>query len=435
MSELYNAPSRHITAQLEFYFTSTPVLVDKHNYLISFDILEELGNDSESNPVGDVSANELDIKLFNSNGMFSPSNTSSPYYGYMKEGVKVVVKVRASEESAWDELGTFYVKDWYAEVTGLQATVTCYDKIYSVTKAQVPALPITNDTTYVDAFRAFLNGVGVSHNIDTNLPGRMSWWYVMSKSQDTLKKLAGACSAAVFCDRHDNVKVLNASAVKGVQHILTDADQIISASIKQSINKEYNGLDISISNAQLSDTTSLLDIKEYSVVPGIVKSIPVEFSSRPVARLECAKLDTASQRVDLLGFAYNTDTFEMSIRNDEADHSVVAVSAYGRVVESVKAVYAAYGDNPLVFSNEYVQNEAAAARIASILDRYINSQLPDLDLVIRGNPSYQLGDKLTVSSVKYNLLFTGILQRAHYFYDGALHCDIRLVNSEVLEVS
>ncbi|MFA6870380.1 MAG: hypothetical protein WCQ63_05320, partial [Methanomethylophilus sp.] len=272
MSALYNAQSRQIDAQLDFYFTSTPVPIDKSNYLISFNLLEELGKDAESNPIGDVSANELDIKLFNDNGIFSPSNTNSPYYGLMKAGVKVVAKMRASESSDWDDLGTFYVNDWCAEVTGLQASVTCYDKMHDVISSPIPVLPVTKNILYKDAFIAFLDALGVHHNVDTNIAGAMSWWYALPKSADTLKNLSSASMSAVFCDRHDTVRVLNVAAAKEVNETLTDGDQIISASITQSITRDYDGLDISINSAQLSDTDTLLDIKEHIIGAGVSNS-------------------------------------------------------------------------------------------------------------------------------------------------------------------
>lgn len=434
MSALYNAQSRQIDAQLDFYFTSTPVPIDKSNYLISFNLLEELGKDAESNPIGDVSANELDIKLFNDNGIFSPSNTNSPYYGLMKAGVKVVAKMRASESSDWDDLGTFYVNDWCAEVTGLQASVTCYDKMHDVISSPIPVLPVTKNILYKDAFIAFLDALGVHHNVDANIAGAMSWWYALPKSADTLKSLSSASMSAVFCDRHDTVRVLNVATAKEVKETLTDGDQIISASITQSITRDYDGLDISINSAQLSDTDTLLDIKEHIIGAGVSNSGAVAFNTRPVARLECVLLDVASTDVDLLGYSYTTDTIELNMRNDDAAQLSAAIKAYGRVVETVKTTYETYGSNPLVFDNEYAQTEEVVDVIRDMLARFIASQLHVLSLTIRGNPKLQLGDKLTVHSAKYNLLFTGILQRARYTYDGALRCNISLVDSRILEV-
>lgn len=434
MSALYNAQSRKINAQLDFYFTGTPVTIDKSNYLISFNLLEELGKDAESNPIGDVSANELDIKLFNDNGIFSPSNTDSPYYGLMKAGVKVVVKMRASELSDWDDLGTFYVNDWYAEVTGLQASVTCYDKMHSVINSPLPVLPVTKNVLYKDAFIAFLDALGVQHNVDASIAGIMSWWYALNRSADTLKSLSSASMAAVFCDRHDTISVLNTATAKEVKETLTDGDQIISASITQSITRDYDGLDISINSAQLSDMVTLLDVKEYAINTGMAKSGAVAFNERPVARVECVTLDIPSTYVSLSGFSYNTDTIEFSTRNDSSAPHLAAIKAYGRIIEVVKTTYEKHGSNPLVFDNAYAQTEDVVEPIRNMLFRFVASQLPVLSLTIRGNPKLQLGDKLTVQSAKYNLLFTGILQRASYTYDGALRCNINLVDSRILEV-
>lgn len=434
MSALYNAQSRQIDAQLDFYFTGTPVTIDKSNYLISFNLLEELGKDAEANPIGDVSANELDIKLFNDNGIFSPSNTESPYYGLMKAGVKVVVKMRASESSDWDDLGTFYVNDWYAEVTGLQASVTCYDKMHSVISSPLPVLPVTKNVLYRDAFAAFLKALGVQHDVDASIAGAMSWWYALSTSAETLKTLTNASMSAVFCDRHDTIKVLNTAVTKPVKETLTDGDQIISASITQSITRDYDGLDIVVNGAQLSDTVTLLDIKEHVINPGTSKSGSVAFTYRPVTRVECAALDVASTLVDMTGYTYNTDNIEFSFRNDSSAHLATAIRAYGRVIETVKTTYEKNGTNPLVFDNAYAQTEDVIKVVRNMLFRFVASQLPVLSLNIRGNPKLLLGDKITVQSTKYNLLFTGMLQRASYTYDGSLRCTINLVDSRILEV-
>ena len=87
MSALYDVASRKVDVLLEFYFTSNPVEITNHDYLISFNLLEELGSDAEDNPIGSVSANELDIVLYNEKGIFSPTNIDSPYYGLMRKGM------------------------------------------------------------------------------------------------------------------------------------------------------------------------------------------------------------------------------------------------------------------------------------------------------------------------------------------------------------
>ena len=166
MSALYNAASRKIDALLEFYFTTEPVKITNDDFLISFNLLEELGSDAEANPIGDVSANELDIVLYNKDGIFSPANLNSPYYGLMRSGLKVVVKLRPAPDAEWDEVGTFYVSDWYAEVTGMQASVTCFDKLYDALNSAPPTLPVTNNVTYQDAFDMYMKALGNVYHQD-----------------------------------------------------------------------------------------------------------------------------------------------------------------------------------------------------------------------------------------------------------------------------
>lgn len=430
----YNAPSREVEVKLDFYFTDKPVPINRSNYLISFNLLEELGSDSPTSPVGDVSANELDIKLLNYNGIFSPSNPDSPYYGMMKAGVKVVVKMRTTDRVEWDDMGTFYVDDWYAEVTGLQATVTCYDKMQSILNAPTPILPVVKSTTYVAAFSTLFDSLTVAYNVDKSLDGELPLWYTLTKTSDTLKKLSNACLAASFCNRSGDIEVLDITTPKEVKAVLRDSDQIISANVVQSINRAYDGLKITVNNSQVSSSISLLDLKEFTVGVGTKTSEPLKFSRRPVAMLESISLACTSLLVALQRVEYTTDVVQVTITNEDTQLATLSLEATGRIVEVIKSTYTESGLNPLDLDNEYVQDNMAADKLDEVLSRYVASNLPSLTLSIRGNPTYHLGDKLTVKSDKYKLNFTGILQRAEYVYDGALRCDITLINSLVLEV-
>ena len=150
--------------------------------------------------------------------------------------------------------------------------------------------------------------------------------------------------------------------------------------------------------------------------------------------LESVSLACASQLVALQRVEYTTDVVQITVTNEDTQLAICSIEAMGRIVEVIKSTYTESGLNPLDLDNEYVQDNMAADKLDEVLSRYVASNLPSLTLSIRGNPTYHLGDKLTVKSNKYKLNFTGILQRAEYVYDGALRCDITLINSLVLEV-
>lgn len=111
----YNADSRVIESKIEIFFDPTPITVDKDDFLIDWDVLEEVGTDSNNNPIGDTSANDFSFSLFNEEGIFSPANTAGPYYGKIKSGVKVIPYLR-TKNTNWIQMGVFYVNEWNATI-------------------------------------------------------------------------------------------------------------------------------------------------------------------------------------------------------------------------------------------------------------------------------------------------------------------------------
>ncbi len=434
MIDLYNADSRSIDAQVLMYLTDVPIVLDKESYLMSFNMLEELGSDSAANVSGEVSANSLDLKLFNDNGIFSPSNTASIYYGLMKAGVKAVVQIRPDSEAAWDDLGTFYVSDWYAEVTSLCASVTCYDRLKDALNLARTTY-IKSGSTFIEAFDDILTSAALPRDIDQSIAGTLDWWYGLTPISKTLRGLAGASLSAIFCDRHDKVNVLNLQSVKSVIATVTDDDQIISATVPQSINRDYDGITLTLNNTQLSDVTTVLDIKKLDVAAGSTKLTGMMFSNPSVVILDEIQLASSNQLVKPGLVSYTPSDMALDVVNTDVLPATCALAVQGRHIEVTKVVHASYGTNALSVDNAYIQNGDAATRVAESLNKFVVNNLPFLELSIRGNPSYTLGSKITAISSKYNILFTGIVKRATYTYDGSLKCTLVLLDSRILEVS
>lgn len=428
----YNKISRKIDARVSIYFSSVPLVVNKTNYLISFNLLEELGSTSSSNILGDVSANSLDLKLFSPKGIFSPSNVNSPYHGMMRAGVKIVVELCAN--TVWHSLGEFYVNDWYAEVTSLEASVTCLDKMQSILNSKTYN-KAREGLSFIQAFDDVLRTIGASYEIDPSIVGNLTWWYYLPKIADTLNNLALAGCAPVYCDTSGVIRVFDVTKPQEVKFTLTDNDQVVSATIPQSIISDFDGLDITTTMTQLSDMTQILDLKNYVVPVGKTKGQEMSFNHALVARVETVLTVRNSDQIELLNFSSTPVAIQFDFLNSLLESSETSISVWGRVIETVKKSYTAYGSRPMTFESEYCQNDAVSKRIDSILDKYVRSDLPTLEVDIRGNPAMHLGDKLRVVSERYNVDFVGILQRAEYSFEGALTCKIKLIDSRILEVT
>ena len=161
----YNADSRALLSQVEIYFDEdTPTTITKDDYLIDWDILEEVGSDS-NNPIGDTSANELSLSLLNEDGLFSVTNVDGPYYGKIKRGVKVIPYIRTAATN-WIQLGTFYVNEWVGSLTGLRTEVTCYDKIHDVFSSPTIKGYILQNISIKNAYLDFFQHVNVPVVVD-----------------------------------------------------------------------------------------------------------------------------------------------------------------------------------------------------------------------------------------------------------------------------
>ena len=91
------------------------------------------------------------------------------------------------------------------------------------------------------------------------------------------------------------------------------------------------------------------------------------------------------------------------------------------------------GNNLLSISNFYIQSKELAQAIYTKVNAYISNTLPILELSIRGNPKFELGDIICAKSARYNLNYTGVLIKQTFSYDGGLSSNISLLNLNVLQ--
>jgi len=429
----YNADSRAIESKIEIFFDPTPITVDKDDFLIDWDGLEEVGNDSNNNPIGDTSANDFSFSLFNEEGIFSPANTSGPYYGKIKSGVKVIPYIR-TKATNWIQMGVFYVNEWNATITSLQASISCYDDLNRIFNSDPVRPPMKAQYAVKDAYNQTLSSLGITANIDSTLTDTIPWWYTLDGNKATLQTLSAAAVAGCFCDRTGVVKIINLTTPKTVRATITDHDQLISAETSQALTKEFDGISIILNKHQLTDLEEILNVKDIALEEGTFNSTLTRFNTNPIVQVEVAKFISNLPNTQFVTFTANPYEIMYTLSNTGSAAAIVTLSFMGKSIEILKSEYFKSGTNPLALDNVYVQTEAMAERQRGILTRFTNSNLPYLDITVRGNPLIQLGDKITVQSTKYAVNFTGYVLRQQFTYTGALRGQMRLVAANILEV-
>lgn len=433
----YNKNDRIIQWKAEIYFdgkNKDPLIVSHENYLIDADLLEEASSDSKT-PFGNVSSNEFNMTLLNENGMFSPTREDSPYYGKIKKGVPIHVFCKPSDKSyvAWEEFGWFYVTDWTAAITGIKADITANDQLYNIFDMPKPKLPVQANKTFAQAYQDFFAALQEQVRVDESLTETLKYFYNTRENKDFLSEISTGAQAYVYCDRDGIPKVQYSRIKQEVAHILTDSDQIISISSKQSAILDYDGAEVVMNMPQESDIETLLSVKSLTLPVGKYTSAITNFSKKPVFKVTAAFL-TGIENAHVTDVISTCMDVIYKVQNDAGKEITNALEILGSFIDIISTNFADEGNNLLKIDNDYVQTEDYAQKFRIFLRAYVFNKVPILELSIRGNVKYKLGEKLHVISERYAVDFTGVLIRQNFHYDGGMSCTIKLLNSEILEV-
>jgi hypothetical protein len=134
VNELFNTV-RTITQKIEIQWNLTD-WVDETTYLLSV-----MGNEKMEGDSGEGVASTLDFELDNTTDRFSPNNSSSELYAYLKPRVPVRVSITIDQEY---RLFTGYIKNIHPNTKSRVCSFECFDNQVLVYNAQ------TNGIVYED---------------------------------------------------------------------------------------------------------------------------------------------------------------------------------------------------------------------------------------------------------------------------------------------
>ena len=433
----FNQASRYLEVKLDIYFDGigqAPITVLKSDYIVDADWLEE-GSAESSNPFGNVSSNELTFRLFNKNGMFSPTNAAGPYYGKIKSGVLVIPSIKPvydDDDVAWTQLGKYYVTGWDAQVTGTYADITANDEWYQIFNNPIPNYPISLNKTFHDFLSEVLDMLGYTVTVDELLTTILPYAFVDGTVKEFLQNVTAAALAYVTSNKSGEPVIGALIANRTTRATLTDADQIKTVSAKQSIIKSYDGVELTYNVPQVSELKKLVELTGLTLKSGANALNNIAVSEGPMWQVNDIAMKANSKSVTLTDYTATPWLISLAI-NSVIDNAPLDIAVYGKVISLTEVKLADDVTKLLKEASKYIQNSTYAAYYKTILNAFVTNHMPLLSLSVRGNPLLNIGDKVVIQSTKYNLNFTGIIQRMAYKYAGALSCDMVLLNEEVLQ--
>lgn len=405
--------------------------------LFLIDLLEEREFSTGTLPIGNISSNELTVRMSNVDRRFDPGNTDSKLYGLVQPNRKVQawIGIEVSGGSIeWVPLGTFFCGEWSAPEDDIYAETTAKDRLDLLARATFSGPVYQNISLYQLAVNV-LSSTGYQYWIDTELQNYIiPYAYFDSLTcRECLRLIAEASLSQVYVSRDDVIRVEGPSFLASKSTICHDI------STDNYLTKDNPANYSEIANYVKLITQPLTPVEKAkevyksdeaeSIRAGETKTITVTYSSKPVIEAVATLTDaTAATITDVTYYAWGAD---ITVHSLTADTFTIVVTGKPLSVMNSKEIVAKdtssikrFGKMMYEFSdNPLIQTATMGQAIADKCLELSKDARNDLDMEWQGNPALELGDIIQTPDSKTKALFYVISQ--NFEWDGGLTCTIK----------
>ena len=362
-----------------------------------------------TNLFGSISNNSFEVTIYDAKNYLDIENKESPYYNYMRNGVKMEVFISYDNKTTWTEYGTFYVTDWgnvWSNGTHDVVTIKVVDEMKYILNHDIPKLSNYAGIRADELITKVLVGVGVDRErikIDKSLDTKLLFGVTEDQKvgyflNDICQAL---CAVVIINDAND---ILIMPALEGYGNEYTVDKKYI-----EQINNSNNNMNIYThvkcryqkrkgkrNGAILYDTVELEQKKnDFNNLKFNVKALNIR-----EIRVE------TDEDIDINSFTAYQNGIDIDITSPTLTEDVdITVSGeYITSVEKYVESQISYVDHDksrtkkvtYEMYNQYVQTEEEAQLIANKMARYI--ELNNRKIVIKTllSPKITVGDIVTI---------------------------------------
>jgi hypothetical protein len=434
---------------LEFYSS----LVDTFygDDIVSMDILEEREISDGTIPVGNISSNELDLKLQNIKigslrDPFTFGNTASYIATSLKPGRKIIpyIGIQLPDTSIeYIPMGTFFSGGWQTSIKDGSVSTTALDRLSLLNKAIFrESLIYTNmklsdlaETILLDA-KYNIPMPALTWDVDDELDDyEVPLAYFPVQSYFTcLRDIVEACGGQCYMSRDDILTITGPSfaGVEDAEYSITKND---SFDIRQPSKPEElkNKIQIPVSRLSSEGSQTAYESEWISIEIGEELSLICDYSGYPVDEAEAEISDTEVVGIEIIDqfcyacAAYVTvknngiavGSFKLKITGTKyspKSDEIVEASDIDSIIE--------YGER--IFSlnaNQLLQDRVMAQMLADALLVSYKDYRRDIVLDCRGDPSLELGDIIDAPIYQRGAIdetASFIIYKNEFQFDGAL---------------
>jgi hypothetical protein len=402
---------------------ATSIDITARNYLMGYNTLLEMDTSNEA-LTGSISANELNISLFNDEGLFTPSNPNSPYFNKMGYGVKLVVT------NGGLKVGTFYVTKWDApnKPSSKRVSITAVDRLQGVLNNPVSITVLERDVMVKDYLTRLLTSVGVLTEdlvIDQTLTQVLAYTIVEGKKlSEILNSISNSADCYIYTNADDKI-VARSKEVTGVSmHEISGASNLYSFNPAKSVLQSSNTLVLNYTNPSMSDVKELISMKGKDVAVGSQEFTNLKVTDGNIYDIDSVKA-LATNKISVSSLACTHTSIDFSI--DVLFAEKIDISVFGRTIVLNDRTFilkddlliAKQGRSELSIDCRLVQDDNTASVLANKIWSRVNLDTPfilantiDSDLI------YNLGDIVNVVSQSANLTYLGYAHSIKSTWNG-----------------
>lgn len=378
---------------------------DSDQVLESLNITETAAELS-GNPVGIMAPNFANFNIIDRNNLLLPTNTSSPYYGYMRNGVQVNVFISTDEGMTWKPYGEYYTENWYsdkADGSYSVASLTCTDKLDYIGNKDLPPLQAYSGVNVTELLKNILKGIGLTEEdfiIDTSLS--MEMLYAVAKGdkvRDALNTIAQSLLARIFINRAGIIEVRPAIPTKEIIYII---DDIGAESIKVQHNKvaKYNKVKLLYNKVDNRPSEVLISLNNVNINNGLNMLNNLQINNN-VLSIDGVYITTTAdeisniEKIRFIDYIAYQGGIDIAVYSDSVEDFIANIEVVGKTtgvtdifVESVIQGTDAKVANTLTLESYVIQDEQTAQNYVNKVAEYLKTMRQEI--VITGTLPPQL---------------------------------------------
>lgn len=402
--------------------------------IIEIRLLEEREANQGSLPVGNISANEVTVRLSNADHRFDPDNDQSPLYGLLKPNRRVQLWLGADINGTmeWVPLGTFWSLDWDSPDDALEAQVRARDRLELLRKSTYQPRAVQQNVSLYTLAEQVLVDAGLKAGeywIDPALAGSggfefpcefpldiaplsstiIPWgWLPVVSHRDALRIIAEAALAVVYTDRDGIIRIETMGSVPSTP-VLTITKDDYFPPLQSPSRQDQVANEIAVMTQPLQPAVTAQEVYRsatpISIAAGQTVIVRAQYSQAPVIDA-MASLENPPAGVSITAATYYACGAEISIQNTGGSMASVILVITGNPLSvqggeriTARDAVSIQENGVLCYefpTNPLMQRSDQAQAIANALLASAKDSRRDIEVEWRGNPALELGDRVTV---------------------------------------